>query len=225
MGYQDYSIAEPKRKGEAPNPYKVCPECQAEVLIFAQVCPCCGYEFVGEGEGEEDAPDDVADAELAEFVDKLTREKIAYIRRVRRAAWQEKRSPDAPIEAFTQKYRHVPPAEWLRHACLTRRVSHARKHEFLEYLESSYRGQNKWATAWLEYHLMLEFGTSDFSVLFERDWRAVLSVPYAASWGAVKQAYIAKLKTLTEADRELAEELNAALEDAASEVSPTEISA
>jgi superfamily II DNA or RNA helicase len=212
MGHQNYDISEPKKQGAEHDPYKECPDCHAEVLNFAKFCPHCGYEFGG---GDEE--DDISEAfenGLTEFVDKTTKEQIANIRRWRKEAYRVGASPDRAISKFYDRYRQNPPSAWLRHACLRKNASHKSKQKFLDYLDNSYNGQPQWAQTWLEYHLMLEFGTSDFSQIFQRDWRAVLGVPYAANWEQVKRSYIAKIKALTEADYDLAEELNAALEDA-----------
>jgi len=211
MGHQNYDISETKKQGAEHDPYKECPDCHAEVLNFAKFCPHCGYEFGSEDE------DDISEAfenGLTEFVDKTTKEQISNIRRWRKEAYRVGASPDSAISKFYDRYRQNPPSEWLRYACLRRNASQKSKQKFLDYLDGSYKGHPRWAHTWLEYHLMLEFGTSDFSQLFQRDWRAVLGVPYAANWEQVKRSYIAKIKALTEADQELADELNAALDDA-----------
>ena len=208
MSKQDYKISEPS-KPTPIDPYKQCPDCGEDVLVFAKVCPGCGYEFSGS-----DSESDISIALLVEYLDRDTKEKIVNLRRWRKESYTLGTSPDSAIDRFYHQYRQHPPTEWLKHACLRKNASARSKQEFLDYLDRSYKGHPRWAKTWLEYHLAIEFGTSDFSQLFQRDWRAVLGVPYSASWQQVKLAYIEKIRVLTEADQELADELNAALDDA-----------
>jgi superfamily II DNA or RNA helicase len=209
MGYQCYDI-----DGEMPEPgealYKTCPDCHAEVINFAQVCPHCGFEFGMDDEIAIELPT----GQLSEYVDQLTRKKISALRKWKKESWKTKASPDAPIEKFVSEYHHIPPAEWMLNACLTRRSSVKTRKRFLAYLEGCYRGKKEWRQPWLDYHLRLEFGDADLSKLLECDWQSVLGVPYSASWDEVKAAYMNALKEVTEADIERGHELSIAFEDA-----------
>lgn len=209
MGYQVYDI-----DGQMPEPgeaiYKTCPDCRAEVISFAQVCPHCGFEFTNDEELEIELPT----GHLSEYVDKLTRKKIAVLRKWRKEAWKAGTSPDGPIEKFSEEYNHIPPAEWMLNACLSKRSSAKTRKRFLSYLEGCYRGKEQWRQAWLDYHLRLEFGDADLSKLIECNWDSVLDVPYSASWKEVKRVYMEKMKAITEADLEYGQSLSIAFEDA-----------
>lgn len=210
MGYQVYDISEPEQR-EAEAMTKTCPECSAEVNIFAQVCPECGYEFVGEK--AEDEQQDLVLAELNEFVDKFTKQKIKLLREWRKQAYLCDRSPDEAVNQFVSTYGHNPPADWLLYACLGKRTSQKRKLEYLDYLERHCQ-RGRWADQWIRYHLGLEFGTSDLAQLdIFRQWGEVLEVPYTASWEAVKAAYLEKIRHLPDGHPDH-QEMALALQDA-----------
>jgi superfamily II DNA or RNA helicase len=192
MGYQVYDISE-KLQEENPAPTKTCPECSAEVNIFAQVCPHCGYEFSGDVLQEET---DLVLQELNEYVDKFTKRKIKQVREWRKTAYLQNQSPDTAIEQFVSAYGHNPPSEWLLHATLGKRVSQKRKLGYLDYLEKHCK-RTRWADQWIRFHLSLEFGTSDLEQLqLFRQWGEVLEVPYSASWAEVKARYLEKIQDL-----------------------------
>lgn len=221
MSQQDYSIDEPK--GEPiPPPLKSCPQCGAEVSNFAQICPECGYVF-NDGEQLELADEAAVLATLTEYVDRPTREQIASLRRWRRAAWKTRTSPDQPASQFSLTYGSSPPAEWLRHACLGKRVSRKRKRAFIDWLKQHRNPQGKWAQGWLAHHLKLEFGPGDLETICDRQWGDVLGVHYSASWEQVKAAYQRRIQF--ETDPQTAIALNVALEDAIDETHPIQIRA
>ncbi len=209
MGYQVYDISEPFQPDKAPQT-KTCPECGGEVNIFAQVCPCCGYEFSTD---ELDDQESLVLQSLNEYVDKFTKKKIAHLRQWRKAAYQDGKTPDSAIEQFVSTYGHNPPAEWLLYATLGKRVSQKRKLAYLDYLENHCQ-QTRWAEQWIRFHLSLEFGTSDLEQLqLFRQWGEALEVPYSASWEEVKAAYIAKIQHLPDGHPEH-EAMALALQDA-----------
>ncbi|MBT9312564.1 DEAD/DEAH box helicase [Leptothoe kymatousa] len=208
MAAQNYSI-QGELIEQAP-PSKTCPDCDAEVLVFAQMCPECGHMF-SDGEELPEEPDTEL-GRLTEYVDKLTKQQIADLRRWRKEAWKAGTSPDLPIESFSHVYGFIPPAEWMQHACLGKRVSTRRKLKFVEYLENAYQGKPQWAERWLCHHLQIEFGTSDLSMICDRNWGDVLDLPYSASWQEVQQAYMERMRYTTDPADAVA--LNAALDDA-----------
>ena len=220
MSLQNYAIEGAYE--EQPPPLKMCPECNAEVLVFAQICPECGYVFSDREEQSEDEPDTEL-GQLTEYVDKLTREQIATLRRWRKAAWTEGTSPDEPIEKFASVYGFNPPAEWLAHACLGKRVSIARKLKFIEWLESFYQGRPEWGEKWLAYHLQIEFGTSDLNQICDLNWGDILQLPYSSTWPQVKAAYMERMQY--ETDPVVALALNAALADAQDDLQTVSIPA
>ena len=219
MAAQNYSIQGAYIE-HAP-PTKTCPECDAEVFVFAQICPECGYVFSDDEELPEEPDTELG--ELTEFVDGNTKNQIADLRRWRKSAWEDGVSPDLPIESFTQVYGFTPPADWMQHACLGKRVSIRRKLAFVEYLENAYRGKPQWAERWLCYHLQIEFGTSDLSKVCDRNWGDILDLPYSASWPQVKQAYMERMRYTT--DHGDAAALNAALDDAQDDLQTASIPA
>lgn len=220
MALQNYAIQ--GEYEEQPPPLKTCPECNAEVLVFVQICPECGYVF-SEGEQLELEEPDTELGQLTEYVDKFTRQQIADLRRWRKQAWKDRTKPDKPIEQFNTVYGFTPPNTWMQHACLGKRVSTRRKMAFIEYLEESYNGSPWFAEQWLCYHLQIEFGVSDLAKICDRNWGEILDLPYSASWAQVKAAYMERMKY--ETDPTVALALNAALDDASDELQQISISA
>jgi hypothetical protein len=218
MGYQVYDIGEPP-PFDIEASTKTCYSCMAEINIFARFCPECGAEFGGDSAGTAD----LVLAELNEYVDKATKEKIKMLRYWRAEAFKRGHSPDRPIERFTHEYGHAPPAEWLRHAALGRRnSSQKRKLEFLNWLTEKSRG-GPWADGWIAYHLRLEFGGDDIESLgIFRCWDEVLGLPYSADWQAVKAAYRERIRDLPDGhpDHEI---LALAYGDAAEDTASTEV--
>lgn len=211
MGYQDYGISEPVFIPFDP-PTKTCPGCGAEVSNFAQVCPNCGWEFLGDALGLEDDRDPVLQS-LNEYVDRFTREKITRLRAWRKDAFLQGLPPDDATDRFTHAYGHHPPAEWLAHAALGRRVSNRRKLAFFNYLQAHCK-PGQWAEHWMAHHLRLEFGTQDLEQIgLFTDWDEVLGVHYSADWETAKAAYRERIKHLPD-DHPDHERLALALEDA-----------
>ena len=218
MALQNYSIE--GEYEEYPPPTKTCPQCDAEVLVFAQICPECGYIF---SDGEQIEEPDTELGQLTEYVDQLTREQISTLRRWRKAAWTEGTSPDKPINKFVAVFGFTPPTAWLAHACLGKRVSVSRKLKFIEWLEVSYGGKPEWGEQWLAYHLQMEFSTDDLTQICDRNWGDILQLPYSATWPQVKAAYMERMQY--ETDPAIALTLNAALADAQDELQTVSIPA
>ena len=214
MGWQVYDIG-PKEQIDTDVSTKTCEDCGAEVNVFARVCPECGAEFGGDRVEEEQ---DLVLAELNEYVDRFTKEKIKNLRQWRAAAFEAGRSPDEPIDRFVAAYGHTPPAEWLLYAALRRRnSSQKRKVEFLTWLTEQSQG-GRWAEQWITYHLRLEFGQGDIEALgIYQCWDEVLGVPYSANWEAIKAGYRERIRDLPDGhpDHEL---LALAIDDARADI-------
>ena len=211
MAEQDYCIDEPPREEVAP-PTKGCPECGAEVSMFAAVCPECGYIF-NDGDDDYDEDEDLTFGELHEFVDAATKEKIAFIRTQRRVAWLDRTSPDAPVAEFVEAYGHQPPAVWLHRSFLQRRkISQTQLNKFLGWLEDSYKGQKQWERQWMSYHLSQEFGTDDLGTVVTPEWHETLALPVTASWEDAREAYRLQMQQMPDANQ--AGMLNSAIADA-----------
>lgn len=214
MGYQNYDISQPYQyEGEGLT--KTCPECDAEISIFAQICPECGHEFTGEKPVEE--TEELVLAHLTEYVDRFTRDKIRNLRRWRKDTYLNDRTPDEPIAHFTAEYGHNPPDEWLIHACLTKRCSKKRKQAFIAYLERHSKA-TRWQNQWINHHLRLEFGTDNREVLdLFTQWWQVLGVPPSAGWEAIKRRYQGLVREFEHDPAEI-DRINLALDDAREEL-------
>lgn len=185
MGLQDYDISEPKpRKTQEPMT-KTCPECSAEINVFAQICPECGNEF---SDGSEKPDEELELKDLSESFSTADREKVAALRRWRKAAWKDGRSPDEAINRFVDVYGYAPPNDWMQHACLTRRYSQRSKLLFIQYVDGFCNASSRWADQWTQHHLRLEFGR-DSDVYDLRQWWNVLGIPPNSTWDDVKGAY------------------------------------
>ena len=210
MGWQVYDISKPEVK-EQPPLEKECFSCGALIPQFAQFCPECG-ESCGGG----DRDDELSDLDLSalhEFVDKETRDKIAFLRRRRRDTWLDRGAPDSPINDFVSKYGHIPPTVWVHRTFLQRRkVSQKQIDKFLEWLESSYHGNSQWQQQWVSYHLNLEFGTDDIGAIALPEWHETLALPPSASWEDALTAY--RLQIQQAPGKEQADALNEALSEA-----------
>ncbi|XGV99611.1 MAG: DEAD/DEAH box helicase family protein [Leptolyngbya sp. BL-A-14] len=217
MGFQDYDISQPVQDDDVQPLTKTCPGCQLEVTVFAQICPHCGHEFTGDAQPDEPQQEALVLAQLNEFADTLTRQKIKLLRQLKRQAYESDRSPDEAIAHFVSEFGHNPPGEWMRHACLTQRYSPSRKAAFVNYLFRHCNQASKWSQQWISYHLTLELGEVDLQIT---PWYETLGVDRNASWETVKAAYIAKAEALDPdkvagVDLEaLQQQLNLALSDA-----------
>lgn len=211
MSYQDYDIGE-KEQFATEAITKTCPACNAEVNSFASVCPECGHVF-----GIDEETPDLILARLTEYVDKITKDKIAFIRKARRNAFLERTSPDAPIEEFVEKYGHPPSPDWLSGACLTRRSpTQASIDRFMGWLTAVYSGHKQWQRSWLDYHIEAEFGTDDIKAIQGKRWTEILELPHSASWEQIQSAYRQKLLSSFSADAAL--QLSDAMKDATEQV-------
>ena len=186
MGYQVYDISQPQLD-EQPPKTKTCPNCSAEITVFARICPECGYEFGGEGNLSDE--EDLTLSQLGEFLDRDTRAAVANLRRWKKQAYQNDVSPDQPIEKFVSLYGYHPPSDWLHHSCLTRRFSTKRLIAYLDYLDRHVDLTSRWSQNWLAHHMRLEFGSDDLNQLSIFDWHEVLGISQNSTWLQVKESY------------------------------------
>lgn len=207
MGWQVYDISQPQTE-DGLMPTKTCPHCNAEINNFAKICPECGYEFNGEAvEAEEQ---DLILESLNEYADRFIREKIKSLRLWRKLAFQMDESPDVPIAKFVAEHGHIPPGEWMHGSVLTKRYSNKRKQAFIDYLQRHSKS-NRWQQQWIDYHLMLEFDSTEFE---ERpDWTEILELPATADLQQVKVRY-RELLQVNQYDHNFTTLLNHALNDA-----------
>lgn len=220
MGFQNYDISQPQQD-DPPSMTKTCPDCAAEVTMFARICPECGHEFTGEQVEDEAKQEELILAQLNEYVDSETRQKIKLIRKWRKSHYLADVAPDQAIDLFVQEFGHHPPGEWMHHACLGKNYSQQRKAEFVTYLFRHCNQESKWSKQWVAHHMTIEFGEFNPTIV---NWWEVLGVDRNASWEAVKQAYIAKSeelnpdKVIGNQYQELLDQLNLAFSDAKEEV-------
>ncbi len=131
---------------------KECPNCHAQVNIFALICPECGYVFPG---GEQPEPGDDYLAQFGELLDEETIAQVTYIRAQRKARFTKKLPPDEIWKLWERRYRDVLLCNaWLYQAVFRGDRSVAAQQEFLSYLKS-FGG----CDSWVRFHMELEFGS------------------------------------------------------------------
>jgi hypothetical protein len=190
MGYHDYDISEPRsRKGEEDAAMvKSCPECKAEVSIFAKVCDC-GHEF-GNGGDEQQEIFDPSLYTLKEWFDPIGCEQIQYLRLEIRRCYLENLSPDVAAEKFRLKFGFVAPRDWHRWAVFGKRATKADRQQYQTYLDL--HGPHDW---WRKVFFNMEFGrpdegTPDFLAKWDQQWWEVLGVGKIDPKPVVKAAYV-----------------------------------
>ena len=131
---------------------KECPNCHAQVNIFALICPECGYVFPGLDKPE---PEDEYIAEFGELLDEETKEQVTYIRSQRKARFTKKQPPDDLWRLWSQRYLDTILCNaWLYQAVFRGDRSLAVQQEFLTYLKSF----KPCPDSWVKFHMSLEFG-------------------------------------------------------------------
>lgn len=133
-------------------PTKECPNCQATVNNFAQVCPECGFEF----EGGSDKSDDLLLREFGELLDEQTLSHIKYIRAQKKSRFTRNLDPEGIWELWDARCRDINLCHrWLYQAVFRGNIILATKQQYLEYLSSFGHG-----TQWVKFQMDLEFGSS-----------------------------------------------------------------
>lgn len=194
MGYQDYDISEPRRinRDDETPMLKTCPECGAEVSIFARVCKC-GFEFGAGDEGQEELFDPSL-YRLKEWFDPVGCEQVQFLRVAKRKAYLHADHPESAAMAFREKFGFIPPNDWHLWAVFGKRASNAAKAQYKAYLE-----QFSPHDFWIKVHMRLEFGDKttkapDYLASWEMPWWEVLGVQKIDDKSTVKAAYVALAK-------------------------------
>jgi len=191
MGRHDYDISEPrakKRSDEPANMIKDCPECGAEVSIFAQVCEC-GYEFGADNDDDQGSLFDASLYMLKEWFDPIGCEQIQYLRMEKRRCYNENISPDTAVKLFKDRFGFLPPNDWHQWAVMGKQSNKASRRQYELYL-SVYAPHD----FWIRVHMRLEFGdgqaTPDYLAVWNQNWWDVLGVSQIDSRVSVKLAYL-----------------------------------
>lgn len=192
MGYHDYDISEPrakKRSDEPANMLKDCPECGAEVSIFAKACKC-GYEFGWDNGDEQESSFDPSLYVLKEWFDPIGCEQIQYLRTEKRRCYNQGDSPEVAVKMFQERFGYIPPIDWHQWAVLGKRNTKASRNEFTLYLE-----KHAPHAFWVKVQLRLELGVDSqsppqFLAKWNQPWWDVLGVSKIDSKYVVKAAYI-----------------------------------
>lgn len=198
MSYHDYDISEPrakKRSDEPTNMIKDCPECGAELSIFAQVCEC-GYEF-GQGEDDDGQGDlfDVSMYMLKEWFDPIGCERIQFLRTEKRRCYKENKHPDTAVNLFKEKFGFLPPTDWHQWAVMGKRSNKASRKQYETYLAAYAQNPGGF---WVKVQMRLEFGDGDtvpdYLAVWNQKWWDVLGVLQFDSTMVIKAAYRALIK-------------------------------
>lgn len=192
MGYHDYDISEPrqkKRSDEPANMIKDCPECGAEVSIFAKVCKC-GYEFGNKYGDEQETLFDPSLYMLKEWFDPIGCEAIRFLRSEKRRCYNQNENPDLAAKRFKDRFGYIPPHDWHQWAVLGKRSTKASRSQFTKYLEA-----HAPHAFWIKVQLRLELGDDtqsppQFLAQWNQPWWQVLGVSKMDSREIVKAAYL-----------------------------------
>lgn len=212
MGYQKYSIAQPKKKEPEPLE-KDCPECGAVVNVFARLCPECGHLFGDSGDSEQI---DMALGQLGEVLDPSQKSQVKALRKWRKAAYENDQNPSEPIEKFIKIYHFTPPVDWSVGAILGKRqASYKRRMAYLDWVRR-HCTKPEAMESWVAYHLRLEFGPGISHLEDLPWWWATLGISPGATQADLTEAYRRAIQTQTltpEQFHELNNAFDGAIED------------
>ena len=209
-GYQTPLCPVFKKNHEMP--VKECPNCAAVLPIFAQICPHCGFEFIGEEDKE--IPDVLP--EFGEIFSKEQQKQIGYLRGQLLRAYKAGRNIARVTWLFTEQYGFAPEQHWYKDAIfrrgkschpLVRKADQARLFKVLK------KANPKATLGWLGEQFRREFGPGYYNFENVITWYDALGIPSSSCWKEIKQVY---QKLIIDASPEYAEVLNFCLEDAKS---------
>ncbi|MGB3193077.1 MAG: DEAD/DEAH box helicase family protein [Limnoraphis sp.] len=182
---------------------KTCPVedggCGAEVWIFSQVCPECGYEFPP---GTKDNSEQF-ESEFGELFDPETLELVKYARKYRKTKFAKNQEPDRLWQLFKKKFpEQVLFGEWLYGTIFAGVDTPENRQKLIDYLKPYAPNRmvnSQLYRAWMRHHIELEFGKpgrkhrigkDKFSEASNSlDWWRVLEIHPNAQWQDIKANY------------------------------------
>lgn len=196
MGFHDYDISEPrskKRSDEPVNMIKDCPDCGAELSIFAKVCKC-GFEFGDKFDDEQQEIFDPSLYMLKEWFDPIGCEQIQFLRTEKRRCYNQNENPDLAAERFKERFGYVPPPDWHQWAVLGNRSTKSARSQYTTYLE-----HHAPHAFWVKVQLRLEMGDDSqappqFLAEWNKPWWDVLGVSKIDPKETIKSAYLTLAK-------------------------------
>jgi superfamily II DNA or RNA helicase len=190
MGFHDYDISEPRsrKKDEDAAMIKTCPECGAELSIFARACEC-GYEFGQDGDEQQEIFDPSL-YQLKEWFDPIGCEQIQFLRVEVRRCYVENLPPNLAGDKFRERFGFIAPRDWHRWAVFGKRAGKAAREQYQAYLNQ--HGPHEW---WRRVYFNMEFGGKgegepEFLAKWDQSWWDVLGVSKIDSKAVVKAAYV-----------------------------------
>ena len=178
---------------------KQCPQCEAYINIFSQVCPECGFVF-STGEKEDNS---FVEAVFGELLNREEMDQIRYIRSQRKTRFTKGLPPDNLWELWDNKYPgKLLCNDWLYGAVFKGDNSHKAQEEFTRYL---YEMCPDAKPNWVKFHLALEFNNPNF--LQESKAKSSYSPPPSAAirswWQVLKIDPLSDFKAIQEGYRKL----------------------
>lgn len=184
---------------------KECPYCHRMVPTLSQICPECGYEFVGDGK----PPTEDGAMDFPVFGEILTPEQLAalrYIRSQMKTKYTKGENPARVTTLFKEKFKYHPPADWFVGAIFGLKNPAHDRQQYANYLRKI---RPKAPQLWIDYMMMREFGEAGKTYITQsgkayvapsgqvspRGWWEILEVSHdldvtkEAGWKIVKQAY------------------------------------
>jgi hypothetical protein len=208
----------PSKRKEA-EVLKDCPQCNAKINKFCQICPECGYVFSLGGGGDDEMK--FVEGTFGELIDPETKEQLRYIRSQRKMRFTKGLPPDGIWETWNKKYPNkLLINDWLYGAVFRGERNEQAQQLFRDYL----REVNPNARPdWLKFHLSLEFndprlkniskGSAQFPPGLTRSWWQVLKIDPLSNANLIREAYRQKVVNL-QYDDELVKILNQAYDQA-----------
>lgn len=170
----DINIEPKKSKNKGMSPYKTCPNCGMEVLIFSKVCEC-GHLFMSESSKEDDA---FHDKKLKEYYSEYDLKLALEFRELKRKLFKMGINPDIALISFSKKYNYTPPKKW--HYKAIRTNSQAYK----KYLESFGMGEE-----WVKTHCDVNYSGVYPEPAKLEGWRKFFDLGFDATFKDLKAAY------------------------------------
>jgi superfamily II DNA or RNA helicase len=202
MEATDYYIGPPRRRSDSDaerTMVKECPNCGAEVLIFAQVCEC-GHEFGSdEDDGDDETQQNLLEDDLVEIFSTERRKEIRFLRTEKRRCYKEGRSPSEAIALFVNEHKYSPPREWHIGAVFSKSLGKINKERYRKFLYEVGESSGKSGDTlefWVNHEIKLEFGTpAQIGALLQGDWQQTLGVLPEDSRATAKRKYLDLMKS------------------------------
>ncbi|MGJ5676778.1 MAG: DEAD/DEAH box helicase [Nostochopsis sp.] len=176
---------------------KSCPLCQAYASNFASICPECGYVYSVDEVGFKSVRNKRTPMHFGELLSKEQRKMVAYVRRSLRGIVSKGIDPSGVIQTTFEKFRMLPPRDWLRGAIFGGENVVGNMHAFWYFLR---RVRPKAPNWWYCYWMSMEFGENIDYTALTPNWADYLGVSQSADWEDILLGYRRAVKDKSDSE-------------------------